>query len=121
MAENLKDRPLVYPIVFKSVVFCVILMAFYIGEETLIGVWHGKTIAESFPDIGGGVWNGIFAVGLILFVGLIPFFTYRELARVLGPDELYSLVFKSGSQDSAAQPSSHRGRATKSNAAEGSG
>ena len=96
VADNLRHRPLVYPIIFKSAVFCVILMCFYVIEEMLVGIWHGRTVAGSFPDIGGGTWKGIFVVGLILFAGLIPFFAYRELARVLGKDELYSLIFKRG-------------------------
>ena len=36
------------------------------------------------------------SLGLILFVVLIPFFAYRELARVLGNDELHSLIFRRG-------------------------
>ena len=94
VADNLKHKPLVYPIVFKSAVFCAILICFYIIEETLVGMWHGKTIAASFPEIGGEGWKGILVVGTVLFVGLIPFFAYRELARVLGKDELYSLIFR---------------------------
>ncbi len=96
LADNLKTKPLIYPIVFKSAVFCVLLMSFYVVEEALVGIWHSKTTAESFPEIGGGSWRGIFVVGLILFVGLIPFFSYRELARVLGKDALNSLIFKRG-------------------------
>jgi hypothetical protein len=118
VAENLKDKPLVYPIVFKSVVFCAILMGFYIGEETLIGVWHGKAIVESFPDIGGGTREGVFVVGLILFIGLIPFFAYRELARVLGADEVYALVFSRGTEGGATPRGPRRGPAANSNAPE---
>ena len=104
VADNLQRKPLVYPIVFKSAVFCVILICFYIVEETLVGMWHGKTIAASFPKIGGGGWKGILVVGSILFVALIPFFAYRELARVLGKDELHSLIFKRGAKTDATQP-----------------
>jgi hypothetical protein len=96
VANSLKHKPLVYPIVFKSAVFCAVLMCFYIIEEMLVGVWHGKTIAASFPEIGGEGWKGILVVGTILFVVLIPFFAYRELARVLGKDELHSLIFRRG-------------------------
>ena len=98
VADNLRHKPLVYPIVFKSAVFCVILMCFYIVEEMLIGLWHGKTIADSFPEIGGGSWRGILVIWSMLFVGLIPFFAYRELSRVLGKDELYALIFKRGTE-----------------------
>ena len=96
VADSLKHKPLVYPIVLKSAVFCAILICFYIIEETLVGVWHGKTIAASFPEIGGEGWKGVLVVGTILFVVLIPFFAYRELARVLGNDELHSLIFRRG-------------------------
>jgi hypothetical protein len=96
VANSLKHKPLVYPIVFKSAVFCAVLMCFYIIEEMLVGVWHGKTIAASFPEIGGEGWKGILVVGTILFVVLIPFFAYRELARVIGKDALHSLIFRHG-------------------------
>jgi hypothetical protein len=96
VADNLKHKPLVYPIIYKSLVFCVILMCFYIIEEMLLGMWHGKTIAASFPAIGGGGWKGMMVIGSILFIAMIPFFAYRELARVLGKEELHSLIFKRG-------------------------
>jgi hypothetical protein len=95
-AENLRHKPLIYPIIFKAAVFCLLLMCFYIGEEILVGIWHGRTIVESFPEIGGGSWKGIVVVSLILFVGLIPFFSYRELSRALGKDELHALLFRRG-------------------------
>jgi hypothetical protein len=98
VADNMKHKPLVYPIVFKSAVFCAILMCFYIVEEMLVGMWHGKTITESFPEIGGEGWKGTLVVGSILFIALIPFFGYRELARALGKDELHSLIFKRGTE-----------------------
>ena len=104
VADNLRHKPLVYPIVFKSAVFCVILMCFYIIEEMLIGLWHGKTIVESFPEIGGGSWRGILVIWSILFVGHIPFFAYRELSRILGKDELYSLIFKRGTGADVTRP-----------------
>jgi hypothetical protein len=96
VADNLKHKPLVYPIIYKSLVFCVILMCFYIIEEMLLGMWHGKTIAASFPAIGGGGWKGMMVIGSIFLNAMIPFFAYRELARVLGKEELHSLIFKRG-------------------------
>jgi hypothetical protein len=93
VADNLKHKPLIYPIVFKSAVFSAILMSFYIIEETLIGMWHGKTAAESIPDIGGGSLKGILVVGLIMFVVLMPFFALREIGRDIGDDKLHELFF----------------------------
>ncbi len=95
IGENLRDKPLIYPIVFKATLFSLLLMGFYMAEETVAGLWHGKALIEGFPEIGGGTWKGIIVVALILFVGLVPFFSYRELARVLGKDRLHLLIFKS--------------------------
>ena len=81
VADNLKSKPLVYPIAFKSAVFSAILICFHIIEETLVGMWHGKTITASIPEMGGEGWKGTLVIGSILFVALIPFFAYRELAR----------------------------------------
>ncbi len=102
VGENLKDRPLIYPIMFKSAVFAVIVICFHIIEETLIGVLHGKTLAQSIPNIGGGTLQGILMVEIIMFVVLTPFFAFRELDRAIGTEQLRSLLF--GSKPKAGAP-----------------
>ena len=88
-----RNSPLVYPIMFKSVVFTLLLFVFDVVEELLVGVFKGKTIVESFPDIGGGSARGIFFMIVIITVLLIPFFAYREICQVIGKRELHSLLF----------------------------
>jgi hypothetical protein len=68
-------------------------ISFHIFEEILVGRWRGKTFGESIPAVGGGSLKGIFSVGIILFVVLMPFFALRELARDFGDDQLYALFF----------------------------
>jgi hypothetical protein len=91
VAEHLDHKPPIFPIMLKSAIYSVILMSFYIIEEALIGMWHGKTAAESIPDIGGGSFKGILVVGLMMFVVLIPFFALKEIGRVIGDDNLCEL------------------------------
>jgi hypothetical protein len=93
VADNLKHKPLIYPIVFKSAIFSVILISFYIIEEVFIGMWHGKTVVNSIPAIGGGSLEGIVVVGIIMFVVLMPFFALREIGRDIGDDKLFELFF----------------------------
>jgi len=93
VADNLKHKPLIYPIVFKSVVFAAILVSFHLLEEILVGWWHGKTIAESITTVGGGSFKGILDVGFMMFIVLMPFFAVREFGRVVGENELYELFF----------------------------
>jgi len=39
---------------------------------------------------------GILSVGAIVFVALIPFFAFREIGRVIGKSELWSLLLTRG-------------------------
>jgi len=93
IADNLGHKPLIYPIVFKSATYSIILISFYLLEEVTLGVWHGKTVVQSIPAFGGGSVNGILIVGIIMFVVLMPFFSLREIGRDIGGDELYKLFF----------------------------
>src|ERR1700758_5307555 len=47
VGDRLKNRPLIYPIIFKSAVFALLLICFHILERTLTGVLHGKTVLQS--------------------------------------------------------------------------
>jgi hypothetical protein len=93
VADNLRHKPLIYPILFKSAVFSMILISFYIIEEVLIGIWHGKPLTENLPVISGRGLEGILVVGFLMFVVLMPFFALREIGRDIGQDKLYQSFF----------------------------
>jgi uncharacterized protein (DUF1810 family) len=104
VGDNLRNRPLIYPILFKSAVFAVILFCFHMIEETLIGVLHGKTISQSIPNIGGGTLQGLLMIGIIMFVVLMPFFAFRELGRAIGTEQLRSLLLGGETKTDTAPP-----------------
>src|SRR5271165_2272584 len=93
LGSRFKGSPLVYPILFKSIVFAIVLICFHILENVTIGMWHGMTMVQSIPGVGGGGLKGVFSVGAILAVALVPFFAFREISRVVGASKLLSLVF----------------------------
>jgi hypothetical protein len=74
---------------------------FDVVEEVIIGVFKGKTIGESIPVICDGTPSGVFFVGIILAVALIPFFAFREVGRAIGERELHSLMFTGGPKAAA--------------------
>jgi hypothetical protein len=96
LAERHQDKPLIYPTLYKSLVFFVILVLFSVFEEIVRGFFQHRTIIESLSGIGGGSLPAILASGLIMFVVLIPFFAFREIGRVLGENKLYQLFFVEG-------------------------
>jgi hypothetical protein len=91
IGRRLREGPLVYPILYRSVLFSAVLILAYVLEEVLVGAWHGKTTAEVLPEVGGGP-RGLASFGWIMFVALIPYFTYREIGRVLGETALRALL-----------------------------
>src|SRR5262245_51952632 len=90
--KRLDNWPLVVPIAYKSIVFAVLLLAAYIVEEIGVGMFHGKTVAESFPVIGGGGPAALLCVAAIMAAALAPFFAFREIARVVGAAEFRVLM-----------------------------
>lgn len=91
-ADRLRDKPLAYPIAFKSIAFSVLLMVSYIVEEIVVGLFHGKSMAESFPQVGGGGFIGVLTVSAIMCIALVPFFSFKEIARVIGAAEFRTLM-----------------------------
>jgi hypothetical protein len=94
LGERFKAKPLVYAILFKSAVFSVLLMCCDMLEEVLVGAFHHKSIIESMPKLGGGGTEGILLVGLMVFIVLIPFFSFSEIAQSIGEDKLFSMIFR---------------------------
>ncbi|MGA7460730.1 MAG: hypothetical protein WBW69_10915 [Candidatus Korobacteraceae bacterium] len=93
LGRRFQDKPLIYPILHKSFVFSVVLICFHVVESAAVGLWHGHSIADSIPPMFG--WNprGLLAVGFTCFILLLPFFGFREIARVMGHTEMRILLF----------------------------
>jgi hypothetical protein len=90
LGENFDTRPLIYPVLFKSALFAIILICFDLIEEVVMRNLRGEALAA-------GVWSsslkGILSVGIIIFVVLIPYFAFREMAKVVGERQMRELLF----------------------------
>jgi hypothetical protein len=95
LADRFKEAPLIYPTLYKSAAFAIVLACFKILEEVAIGLYHGHSFNQSLTAIAGGTLKGILPLMAILAVLLIPFFGFTELRRVLGENELHKLFFTS--------------------------
>ena len=96
LGDRFKHKPLVYPVLYKCVVFSALLTGFHVVEKTFSGVLGGKTLSESFSEIGGRTLIGIVSISVLAFVMLIPFFAFRELGRLIGEEELRALFLGRG-------------------------
>jgi hypothetical protein len=94
LGRRFNDKPLVYSILVKSLLFGVTLICFHVAEHVLIGMWDGRPIAQSIGEVGVNKLAGIVSLGIISTVALMPFFILREISRVIGPDKFWSLFFR---------------------------
>jgi type III secretory pathway component EscS len=89
------NAPLIYPTLFKSIAFALVLGLFKIVEEALIGLVHHHSFSQSIAEIGGGTLKGILSLMAILTVLLIPFFAFSELRNNLTQLDFHKLFFES--------------------------
>lgn len=94
LGEQFDDAPLIYPTLLKSALLTVVLAVFKILEDAAVGLYRGKSLAESIADLGGGTLQAILTLTMLLFVILIPFVAFGELQRVLGKGQLKQLFFR---------------------------
>jgi hypothetical protein len=99
MAEDLdlgrwrQRRPLIYPILYESLLLTALFICFHVVEHVAIGLFKGESLAASVPHIGGGGLVGLACVAVILFVTLIPFFAFKHVSRELGEARLRAMLF----------------------------
>ena len=93
LGEQFKNKSIVTSTLFKSATFALLLICLHVLEEIIVGAIHGKSLAASVPQIGGGGLEGIVIMGIVAVVALVPFVLYGEMQRAVGKDELHSLMF----------------------------
>jgi hypothetical protein len=103
LGHRFDEKPLIYPIICKSILFGIALICFHILEHIVIGMWHGEQMAQSLEKVGADNLKGMVSIGIITTVALVPFFILSEISRVMGKDEFWSLLFKR----SRARPNIH--------------
>ncbi len=94
LGDRANDAPLIYPTLLKSALFSVVLACCKILEDAAVGFFHGRSFSQSIADLGGGTWEGILTLTVLMFVCLIPFFAFGELQRVFGEGKLAQLFFR---------------------------
>ncbi|ACA16047.1 conserved hypothetical protein [Methylobacterium sp. 4-46] len=91
IGRRLEGGPLLYVILYRSLLFTAVLAAAYVLEELLVGAWHGKPPRAVLPEMAGGP-RGLATFAWVMFVALIPYFTYREIDHATGGAQLRALL-----------------------------
>lgn len=94
LGQGMEDKPLIYPTLYKTVVFVVLVGVFKLIEHAIAGLWHGKALMSTFGDFSEKDILLLLANSLVVFAAFVPFFAVKELGRVFGGDKIFALFFQ---------------------------
>lgn len=91
----LEDKPLIFPTIYKALLFCGFIVVFRVVEYAIKGLLHGDGLVAALGEFFAqkGI-DEVLANGLVVLVASIPFFAVKELGRVLGRERVAALFFR---------------------------
>jgi hypothetical protein len=93
IGERLKTLPLIWPTLYKSFTFLVLLLVLNAIEEVVVGIIHHRSIVDSIASVAGGTADQLIATSFIGVLVLAPFFAFRSLGEVVGERNLVRIFF----------------------------
>lgn len=93
MSRRYEERPLVVPVLYKSVLFGILVLTLGVVERVVEGWFRQQGLAGGLRAIGD---LGAYELGarvLMLIVAFVPFFAFWEIGRVLGAEKLAAMFF----------------------------
>lgn len=94
LGRRVEEKPLIYPTLYKTVLFAVWVAIFKLLEHTISEWLRGKGIKAGFDEFEHEGWDALLAKCVIIFTAFIPFFAFKELGRVLGEGKISELFFR---------------------------
>ena len=94
LCRGLENKPLIYPTLYKTVVFTLFVAVFTVCEHLIKGLWNGTGLMGGFAEFLGKGPHELLANSLVVFVAFLPFFAIKELGRVLGQDKIQTLFIR---------------------------
>lgn len=98
LGRGLEHKPLIYPTVYKTMVFTLFVALFTFAEHAIRGLIAGDGAAAGIARFTAQGYEIIVANAMVVFVALIPFFAVKELGRVLGREKIWAMFFQQSSQ-----------------------
>jgi len=91
-----ESKALFISVMWKSLVFGLLVFAFHLVEELIKRLIHGANIEAASRHLRFDQFAGRSIVVICTF---IPLFAIREFRRVMGEEEFNKLVFQAGRRD----------------------
>lgn len=97
LGREFRNKPLIYPTLYNAIVFSLFVGLFALIEHTVGGLLRGKGPIAGVAELRAEGWYELLARCLITFVMFVPFFAFKELAKILHEEgRLAKLFFRKG-------------------------
>lgn len=94
LGSKFKHKPLYISILYKTLVFSIVLVLLTVGEHFIMGYFAGRTWVQTYHELMQQQLNIILAKNFIMIIIFAQFFTVLALSQALGEHKLYELFFK---------------------------
>ena len=91
--KRLDRGPLIVSIIFTSIVFAILVIAFGLVEYIVEGLFHHKSGLEIRHSLLESGVNELLSRVLMLIVAFVPFFSLVEIAEEIGWERLTAIFF----------------------------
>lgn len=92
-SRRFENHALIVPVLYKAVVFGLLVMLFGVAEHLVEGWIHKQGLWGGLHQIAATGADELAARALMLIVAFVPFFAFAEIGRVLGMHKLYAMFF----------------------------
>jgi hypothetical protein len=93
LGDWLHDRPLIVPVVGKTIIFGLLVGVFSIAEHGVKALLHHRSILQELSLTGPAGYEKLARV-VLMTIAFLPFFAFWELGRVLGEGKLLEIFFR---------------------------
>jgi hypothetical protein len=90
LGTRYETRPLYQAVLYKSLVYGLLVYAFHLVEELIKRFIHGEPRGTVLRNIN---LNDLASRSIVIFLAFIPLFAFMELRRIIGEEELHALFF----------------------------
>lgn len=94
LGRKMENKPLIFSALFRTVMFSLWVAIFSVLEETIRGLLHGNGLTGGVEEIASRGGYELLSRCVVIFAAFIPFFSFKELERVMGAKKLRALFWR---------------------------
>ena len=94
--DRFRGKPHIVPVLYRTVVFSLLVFVFTMLEATVRGLFHGLGLTGGVAELRDTTHAIMAAKMLVMFIAFVPMFAIWEIANVVGPGKLFEMFFARG-------------------------